>query len=45
MKVRLSHENEEIKALYRDFYGAPMSELAEKMLHTTYSDASAELGN
>ena len=44
MRLRLSHDNEEIKTLYRDFYGAPLSELAEKMLHTTYSDASAELG-
>ena len=44
MHIRLSHENEEVKTLYREFYGEPMSELAEKLLHTAYSDASAELG-
>ena len=39
MKLRLSHENPEIKALYADFYGKPLSELAEQMLHTVYFDA------
>lgn len=43
MKVRLSHENEEIKALYQEFYGKPLSELAEKMLHTSYVDKSGQL--
>lgn len=43
MKVRLSHENEEIKALYQEFYGKPLSELAEKMLHTSYADRSGQL--
>ena len=42
-KLRLSHENPEIKALYESFYGKPLSELAEKMLHTIYTDRSAEL--
>lgn len=40
MGVRLSHENQEVKALYEDFYGTPLSPLAEKMLHTGYTDKS-----
>ena len=40
MKVRKSHENEQIKKLYEEFYGQPLSELAEKMLHTMYKDRS-----
>ncbi|NLS84608.1 MAG: 4Fe-4S binding protein [Ruminococcaceae bacterium] len=43
LAVRQSHENPEIKALYAEFYGKPLSETAEKMLHTTYSAASDEL--
>lgn len=45
MTLRLSHENEEIKQLYAEFYQKPLSELAEKMLHTIYTDRSADLGN
>lgn len=44
MQKRLSHENEEIKRLYADFYGYPLSELAEEMLHTHYIDRSGDLG-
>ena len=44
LAVRKSHENEEIKALYEEFYKQPLSELAEKMLHTSYIDRSADLG-
>ncbi|MDD3165034.1 MAG: [FeFe] hydrogenase, group A [Oscillospiraceae bacterium] len=44
LTLRDSHDNEEIKALYRDFYGKPLSELAEKMLHTLYRDRSEDLG-
>ena len=40
MKVRKSHENESIKKLCEEFYGQPLSELAEKMLHTMYKDRS-----
>ena len=40
MKVRKSHENESIKKLYEEFYGKPLSDLAEKMLHTMYKDRS-----
>ena len=44
MKLRLSHENEEIKLLYQEFYGKPLSDLAEQMLHTKYQDRSTEKG-
>ena len=43
MTVRLSHENEEIKVLYQEFYKKPLSELAEKMLHTSYRDKRGQL--
>jgi len=36
-KVRLSHENEEIKALYAEFLGEPGGEKAHKLLHTSYT--------
>ncbi|MGM9937787.1 MAG: [FeFe] hydrogenase, group A, partial [Candidatus Ornithomonoglobus sp.] len=36
--LRKSHENPEITELYNTFYGHPLSELAEKMLHTHYID-------
>ena len=44
MDCRTSDENEEIKALYRDFYGEPLSELAEELLHTNYTDRRSDLG-
>lgn len=44
MNLRNSHDNEEIIALYKEFYGKPLSELAESMLHTTYEDKSILLG-
>ncbi len=40
---RLSHKNEEIKALYQDFLGEPLSEMAELILHTTYTDRSGSI--
>ena len=40
MELRSSHENPQIKAVYEAFYGEPLSELAEQMLHTTYQDRS-----
>ena len=43
MALRLSHENPEIKAVYEEFYGEPLSEIAEQMLHTSYRDASGIL--
>ena len=36
-KVRLSHENEEIKALYKEFLGEPGSHEAHKLLHTSFT--------
>ena len=43
MKIRLSHENPDIKKVYEEFYGEPLSELAEEMLHTVYKDRSGDL--
>ena len=43
MTNRLSHENEEIKSLYKEFYGKPLSDIAEQMLHTAYLDRSGDL--
>ena len=43
MQLRLSHENPEIKQIYEEFYGKPLSELAEQMLHTAYQDRSGDL--
>ena len=33
-KLRRSHENPSIQAVYRDYLGAPLSERAEELLHT-----------
>ena len=35
--IRQSHNNPDIKKLYKDFLGEPGSELAEELLHTTYN--------
>ncbi len=43
MKLRLSHENPEITAVYDEFYGTPGSEKAERLLHTSYIDRSGDL--
>ena len=40
MTLRKSHENPSIKQIYEEFYGKPLSEMAEKMLHTFYEDKS-----
>jgi ferredoxin hydrogenase gamma subunit len=37
-KVRQSHHNEQVKALYRDFLGTPNSGKAHELLHTHYTD-------
>ncbi|MCI8327354.1 MAG: hypothetical protein HFI37_06230, partial [Lachnospiraceae bacterium] len=42
-KLRISHENPDIKQVYEEFYGKPLSELAEKMLHTSYENKSATI--
>ncbi len=36
-KLRKSHENPEIKAIYADFLGEPNSHKAHELLHTTYA--------
>lgn len=43
MKLRLSHENPEITAVYDEFYGTPGSKKAERLLHTVYIDRSGDL--
>lgn len=40
LMVRKSHENAELRKVYEEFYGAPLSALAEEMLHTSYKDRS-----
>lgn len=42
---RDSHKNTEIIKLYQEFLGEPLSETAEKLLHTEYFDRSSDLGN
>ncbi|BBE31562.1 ferredoxin [Tepiditoga spiralis] len=36
LKIRKSHENPAVQELYKEFLGEPNSELAHKLLHTTY---------
>ncbi len=36
-KIRQSHNNPQIQQLYKDFFGEPCSEKAEKYLHTSYN--------
>ena len=43
MELRTSHTNPEIQAVYETFYGHPLSERAEAMLHTTYIDQSGRI--
>lgn len=45
LPLRQSHKNPEIQKLYEQFYTAPLSPLAQKMLHTTYTNRSQDLGN
>ena len=40
MALRTSHKNPEIQEVYAAFYGQPLSQLAEAMLHTAYQDRS-----
>ncbi len=42
--IKSSYENPEIQTLYKEFYGAPLSEKAEEMLHTHFTDRSGILG-
>ncbi len=43
VELKSSYENPEIIDLYNNFYGKPLSELAEKLLHTEYIDRSSDL--
>jgi len=42
-KVRQSHNNAQIKALYRDFLQQPCSDKAHHLLHTMYNDRKLHL--
>ncbi len=41
--IRVSHENEFIKQLYKEFLGEPNSEKAHHLLHTHYFDKKAKI--
>ncbi len=38
LKIRKSHENEAVMALYKEFFGEPGSHKAHEILHTSYVD-------
>lgn len=42
-KKRLSYKNEEIRQVYKNYLDHPMSEKAEQLLHTHYTDRSGKL--
>ena len=42
-KVRQSHNNEQVKTLYKDFLEAPNSEKAHELLHTHYTERRRDL--
>lgn len=44
MALRYSHENPDITRVYEAFYGAPLSQRAEAMLHTAYASRAGDLG-
>ena len=44
MEERISTENRELGEVYESFYGAPLSELAGELLHTTYHSREQDLG-
>lgn len=41
MEIRTSQDNPMIQYAYKKFFGHPMSDLSEKLLHTEYQDRSA----
>lgn len=43
--VRCSHDNKELKLLYKNFLKQPLSEESFKLLHTSYTDKSNLLNN
>ena len=42
-KNRVSYKNKEIEDLYKEFLGEPLSEMAELILHTHYTERSASI--
>ncbi len=42
--VRFSHENEEVRELYHNYFGKPGSHLARKLLHTDHNGWDMPLG-
>lgn len=42
-KIRVSHANPGISAIYKDFLGQPLGELSENLLHTHYINRSKAL--
>ena len=40
MKLRKSHENPEVKAIYDEYLGEPNSHKAHELLHTHYTERS-----
>ncbi|MDR2933661.1 MAG: [FeFe] hydrogenase, group A [Rickettsiales bacterium] len=43
LPVRCAHDNPEIKNMYAEFFGAPLSDIAHKLLHTTFTNRSGDL--
>ena len=44
-KYVASYENPEIQDLYKNFLGEPLGHKAHELLHTHYTDRSAQLGD
>ncbi|SFC29624.1 [FeFe] hydrogenase, group A [Clostridium uliginosum] len=42
-EIRISDKNENLQNMYKNYMGDPDGEKAQKLLHTTYQDKSAEL--
>lgn len=44
-EIKCSQDNPNIRKLYTEYLGKPLSEKSEKLLHTSYNDKSNLLGN
>ena len=44
MQLRFSHDNPAIKDVYEKHYQKPLSPIAERLLHTSYTDRYGDLG-
>jgi len=42
--IRRCHENPNVTLLYKEFLGKPLSEKAEKYMHTSFTDRSLKIG-